>query len=128
MRRYFTTVGLHDGDLEMEILINSIADTNTKEKAEEIATDRKFDIGYLYEDKLVFKGGILTIKKGDTDKYQFKLLKEWKPVVNNEDMKNITWEKALKYLTREGRTEGKTFPFALESLYYGIYDDRPFSN
>lgn len=61
MNKYFTTVGLHDGNFEMEILVHSSANSN--EESKKIGNSGKFHIGYLYEDKLVVKGETLTIKK-----------------------------------------------------------------
>lgn len=123
MNKYFTTVGLHDGNFEMEILVHLSA--KTKEEAEIIGNSDKFHIGYLYDDKLVIKGEILTIKKEETDKYQIRVCKEWKPVVSHEDYKELTWDEAIKYLIEE---DNRTLPLTLESYYYGTFDTHPFLN
>lgn len=119
--KYFTTVGLHDANFEMEILVHSFAET--KEESEKIGNSDKFHIGYLYDDKLVMKGETLTIKREQTDKYQFRVCRELKPVVSHEDYEDITWDEAIKYLIEE---ENKTLPFTLESYYYATYETQPF--
>ncbi|MGR9635253.1 hypothetical protein ACU82A_30140 [Bacillus cereus] len=119
--KHFTTVGLHDANFEMEILVHSFAET--KEEAEKIGNSDKFNIGYLYEDKLVMKGETLTIKREQTDKYQFRICREMKPFVNHEDYEDITWDEAIKYLIEE---ENRTLPFTLESYYYATYETQPF--
>ncbi|OTX28531.1 hypothetical protein BK717_28460 [Bacillus thuringiensis serovar malayensis] len=111
--KYFTTVGLHDGFFEMEILVHSSAET--KEEAEKIGNSDKFHIGYLYDDKLVMKGETLTIKREQTDKYQFRVCRERKPFVSHEDYEDLTWDEAIKYLIEE---ENRTLPFMLESYYF----------
>lgn len=121
MSKYLTTVGLHDGNFEMEILVHSSAET--KEEAEKIGNSGKFHIGYLYDDKLIIKGEILTIKREETDKYQFRVCREWKPVVSDEDYEDLTWDEAIKYLIEE---EKRTLPFTLESYYFGTYATQPF--
>ena len=118
MSKYFTTVGLHDGKFEMEILVHSSAET--KEEAEKIGNSGKFHIGYLYEDKLVIKGETLTITREQTDKYQFRVCREWKAVVSDEDYEDFTWDEAIKYLIEE---ENRTLPFTLESYYFYAYQD-----
>ncbi|ETT61320.1 hypothetical protein BSK66_27555 [Paenibacillus odorifer] len=121
MNKYFTTVGLHDGNFEMEILVHSSANSN--EESKKIGNSGKFHIGYLYEDKLVVKGETLTIKKEETDKYQFRVCREWKPVVSYEDYEDLTWDEAIRYLILE---ENKSLPFTLESYYYGTFETQPF--
>lgn len=122
LSKYFTTVGLHDGNFEMEILVHSSAET--KEEAEKIGNSDRFHIGYLHEDKLIIKGQELVIKKEEMDKYQFRVCREWKPVVSGEDYEDITWDEAIKYLVEE---EKRTLPFSLESYYYSVSDTEPFS-
>ncbi len=119
---YFTTVGLHDGNFELEILIHSSA--TTKEEAEKIGGSDKFHIGYLYNDKLIIKGETLTINRDQTDKYQFRVCREWKPVVSYDDYEDLSWDEAIKYLIEE---EKKSLPFTLESYYFGTYDTHPFA-
>jgi hypothetical protein len=121
MSKYFTTVGLHDGHLEMEILVNSSAET--KEEAEKIGNSGKFHIGYLNDDKLIIKGEILTIKREEMDKYQFRICREWKPIVSDEDYEELTWDEAIKYLIEEKK---ETLPFPLESYYFTAYETQPF--
>ncbi|MEB9857260.1 hypothetical protein P4K23_28090 [Bacillus cereus] len=121
MSKYFTTVGLHDANFEMEILVHSFAET--KEESEKMGNSDKFNIGYLYDDKLVMKGETLTIKREQTDKYQFRICRELKPIVSHEDYEDITWDEAIKYLTEE---ENRTLPFPLESYYYATYETQPF--
>ena len=121
MNKYFTTVGLHDGNFEMEILVDSSAET--KEKAEEIGNSDKFHTAYLYEDRLVIKEEIMTIKKEQKEKYQFRVCKEWKLVVSDEDYEDLTWDEAIKYLIEE---ENRTLPFILESYYFGTFKTHPF--
>ncbi|PAE87713.1 hypothetical protein [Shouchella clausii] len=118
--KYYVTIGLHDGGFEMEILVGS---AETKVEAERIAKSSKFHIGYLYDDKLVIKGNVLTIKKEQTDRYQFRVCREWKPVVSHEDYEDITWAEAVEYLIEE---ENRALPFSLESYYYGIHPEPPF--
>ncbi|MBY3621242.1 hypothetical protein HGO21_16955 [Acinetobacter sp. CUI P1] len=121
MNEFFTTVGLHDGNFEMEILVHSSANSN--EESKKIGNSGKFNIGYLYEDKLVVKGETLTIKKEETDKYQFRVCREWKPVVSYEDYEDLTWDEAIRYLIQE---ENRSLPFTLESYYYGTFETQPF--
>lgn len=121
MSKYFTTVGLHDGFFEMEILVHSLAET--KEESEKIGNSDKFYIGYLYDNKLVIKGENLTIKREQTDKYQFRVCREWKPVVSEEDYEDLTWDEAIKYLIEE---ENRTLPFTLESYYFRTLETQPF--
>ncbi|AFU17189.1 hypothetical protein MC28_D140 (plasmid) [Bacillus thuringiensis MC28] len=111
--KYFTTVGLHDGFFEMEILVHSSAET--KEESEKIGNSDKFYIGYLYDNKLVMKGETLTIKREQADKYQFRVCRERKPFVSHEDYEDLTWDEAIKYLIEE---ENRTLPFMLESYYF----------
>lgn len=122
-KKYFTTIGLHDGYFEMEILVDSSAET--KEQSKKLGNSDKFHIGYLYEDKLVIKGEILTIKKEETDKYQFRVCKEWKPIVSDEDYEDLTWDEAVKYLMEE---ENRTLPFMLESYFFGTFETHPFAS
>lgn len=121
MSKYFTTVGLHDGYFEMEILVHSSA--KTKEEAAKIGNSDKFHIGYLYDDKLVIKGENLTIKREQTDKYQFRVCREWKPLVSHEDYEDLTWDEAIKYLINE---EKRSLPFTLESYSFGTFETQPF--
>lgn len=121
MSKYFTTVGLHDGYFEMEILVHSSAESI--EEVQAIGNSDEFHIGYLFADKLVMKGSALAITKDETDKYQFRICREWKPVVSREDYENITWDEAVRYLVEE---ENRTLPFSLESNYYGKYETHPF--
>lgn len=121
MSKYYTTVGLHDGHFEMEILVDSSAET--KKEGEKIGNSGKFHIGYLYEDKLVIKEENLTIKREQTDKYQFRVCRESKLVVNHEDYEDITWDEAIKYLIE---VENRTLPFTLESYYFGVFETQPF--
>jgi len=121
MSEYYTTVGLHDGNFEVEILVHSSVETI--EQSEKIGKSDEFHIGYLYEDKLVIKGNKLTIKKEETDKYQFRVCKVWKPIVSDEDYESLTWDEAIKYLIEQ---EKRTLPFTLESYYYGVLKENPF--
>ncbi|MED0649893.1 hypothetical protein P9246_10830 [Aeribacillus pallidus] len=122
MSKYFITVGLHNGNFEMEILV-SVSSTKTKEEAEKIGNSDKFHIGYLYDDKLVIKGENLTIKREQTDKYQFRVCRECKPLVSHEDYEDLTWDEAIKYLIDE---ENRSLPITLESYYFGTFETQPF--
>lgn len=120
MSKYFTTVGLHNGDFEMEILVHS---SETREQSERIKNSDEFHIGYLYEDKLVIKGNKLIIRKEEIDKYQFRVCKIWKPIVSSEDFQDFTWDEAIEYLIEQ---EKRTLPFTLESLFFGAFEENPF--
>ncbi|KAB2429236.1 hypothetical protein F8168_14275 [Bacillus cereus] len=119
--KYFITVGLHNGNFEMEILVYSFAET--KEEAELIGNSDKFHIGYLYDDKFIIKGETLTIKREQTDKYQFRVNREWEPVASDEDYEDLTWDEAIKYLIEE---ENRKLPLTLESYYFRIFETQPF--
>ncbi|MEI5915061.1 MULTISPECIES: hypothetical protein [Bacillus] len=121
MSEYFTTVGLNDGFFEVEILVHSSAETI--EEAEKIGNSDEFDIGYLYDNKLVMKGETLTITRDQTDKYQFRICREPKVFVSEEDFEDLTWDEAIKYLTEE---KNRTLPFPLESYYCAAYETHPF--
>lgn len=121
MSNYFTTIGLHDGNFELEILVHSTAET--KEESEKIGNSDQFNIGYLYEDKLVLKDGILTIKREEIDKYQFRLCRDWKPIVSDKDYEDLTWDEAIKYLIQE---EKRILPFTLEAYYFANFVSNPF--
>ncbi|AYK68287.1 hypothetical protein D9C11_23505 (plasmid) [Bacillus subtilis subsp. subtilis] len=119
--KYFTTIGLHDGEFEMQILVSSSV---TKKKAEKVGNSGSFHIGYLYDDKLIMKGETLTISKEETDKYQFRVCRdESKLMLRPEDYECLTWEEAIKYLIEERKV---TLPFTLESYYYGVHETQPF--
>ncbi len=118
--KYFTAIGLHDGEFEMEILVSA---AETKMKAKEIGESGSFHIGYLYDDKLIIKGETLTIEKEETDKYQFRVCRdESKSVWRPEDYEDLTWDEAIKYLIEERKV---TLPYTLESYYYGVRETHP---
>lgn len=121
MTKYFATTGLHEGKLEMEILIGS--NIEGKEQAESIGMYGGFDVGVLYDDKMVIEGNEFTIRKDQTDFYQFRLCVTDRVFVTEEDYTDITWEEALEYLNGSDKLSK---PFILESLYYGVRENHPF--
>ena len=121
MGKYFTAIGLHDGYFEMEILVDTSAET--KEQAKEIANDGNFNIGMLHEDMLVVKGSELVIRKEETNKYQFRICKEDKVIVSEEDYTEVSWDEAIEYLTEK---ENRELPLSLESYYYSVTEENPF--
>lgn len=121
MSNYFTTVGLHDGNLEMEIVVGSIA--TTEEEAREIGNSKNFHIGILYKDRLMLKKDDLVIRKDETEKYQFRVCRVDKLMTSSEDYDDITWDEAVAYLVDE---QHQHLPFPLESYYFGVSDIAPF--
>ncbi|MHC6167514.1 hypothetical protein [Bacillus velezensis] len=137
MGNYFTTICLHEGYLEMEILVHS---AETIEEAENIGKSNRFHIGYLYDDRLLIKGENLTIKKEETDRYQFRVCRDnSKLMVRHEDFEDCTWEEAILFYTEAGEKsisqedlsdclieKIRTLPLTLESLSYGVWEHHPF--
>ncbi|WP_110925969.1 hypothetical protein [Bacillus massiliglaciei] len=120
MNKYFTTVGMHDGFFEMEILVHLSA--KDKKESKHIANNHQ--LGTLYNDRFIFKGeDSLIINREETEKYQFRVCREWKPIVEDKDYDGLTWDEAIKYLVEEN---GIILPFTLESYYFTTLETHPF--
>lgn len=122
---YTTTIGFHNGDFEVEVVI---CDTSlTKEEADKVGETSLFDHAILLESALVLEGGgkFKAFPKDRMMDYQFRLCENRAQihaenrVVEDSDYKHISWNEALAYLKR-------TFPgrevFELEPYYHGVYE------
>ena len=128
IENYYTTIGLHCGLFEMEVLVNSTAESEAE--AKEIGQQGKYHIAHLSESELVFRRKksrvkVLSIQKDEIEKYQFRICKKDKVKVSAEDYEDLTWDEAIKYLVEE---ENRVLPISLESYYYVPYDNPPFKN
>lgn len=122
MEKQYITIGLHDGHLEMQVLVGT---RNNKKEAESIAKSSRYHIAYLDKEKLKFKNKNLVIRKEQTDQYQFRIcLDESKTHVTDDDYKDISWDEAIQFLIND-RNGNISFPFSLESYYYSILEYNP---
>ncbi|MCZ1269055.1 MULTISPECIES: hypothetical protein [Paenibacillus] len=112
MTGYYLTIGFHDGDFEVEVLVEENIEN---EQAEARGNSSFYHRAHLHDTKIVINENF-TIYKDDLEKYQFRVCRVKKSIVSLSDYEPLTWEEALEYLS----SEGIQLPFSLESYYYGV--------
>ena len=123
---YLSTVGYHDGELEVEVVIAD--NLKSLEEAKSVGASSPLNLAVFKEDTLVIGKGehAIVISKEATNLYQFRLCRRMdelikaKKGVTEEDYENISWDEAAHYVKTE--TRKCTLPFSLESYYYGFYE------
>ena len=121
MTQSYITIGLHDGHFEVEVLVSNMS--GSEEEIKKIGNSSHFNIGFIHPDKIDFKNCNLVIKKEEIEKYQFRICRQWKPIVSSEDYENISWNEAIDYIRNK---EQSSLPFLVESYFYQVYSSSPF--
>jgi len=122
---YLSTIGYHDGEFEVEIVI--AADLPSLEEAKRIGASSPLNHVIITDDSLLVGKGVnsFVVPKEATNLYQFRLCRKMdelikaKKIVTEEDYENISWSEVAHYV--KTKTSKNSFPFSLESYYYGFY-------